>query len=127
MQEERNATSAVRVEPRRSPVALDGDSNTINISKDSRFSGQLKFSGTIIVEGEIEGALEADRVIVRESGTASAKLSGESIMIAGKVTGDVIARRELEMSSTGKLIGDVTTPQLRLDPGATIKGRCAIG
>ena len=46
------------------PVKLDSDSNTIDITRESRFSGQLKFSGTLIVEGEVEGELEATRIII---------------------------------------------------------------
>jgi len=108
-------------------MAREGDSSLIEISKESRFSGQLKFSGTVVVQGEIEGELEAVRVIIRESGIATARISGDSITIAGRVTGDVVARRELEIASTGKLNGTVTTPQMRLAPGAILRGPCNVG
>jgi len=79
------------------------------------------------VEGEVEGELEATRIIIREGGTASARILGDSITIAGKVHGDVIARRALEITSTGKLQGDANAPEMKLQPGAAFKGRCSIG
>jgi len=125
MQEEH--TNGTHVEPRTSSVKLDSDSNTIDITRESRFSGQLKFSGTLVIEGEVEGELEATRVIIREGGIASARILGDSITISGKVNGDVVARRALEMTSTGRLQGDVTAPEMKLHPGSVVKGRCSIG
>ena len=125
MQEEH--TNGTHTEARTRSVKLDSDSNTIDITRESRFSGQLKFSGTLIVEGEVEGELEATRIVIREGGTASARILGDSITISGKVNGDVVARRSLEMTSTGKLQGDVTAPEMKLQPGAVFKGRCSIG
>ena len=125
MQEEH--TNGAQMDARARSVKLDGDSNTIDITRESHFSGQLKFSGTLIIEGEVEGELEATRIVIREGGTASARILGDSITISGKVNGDVIARRNLEMTSTGKLHGDVTAPEMKLHPGATVKGRCSIG
>src|SRR5262249_9076363 len=40
-----NSVPAPQVDGRPRPVTLDGASNTITITKESRFSGQLKFSG----------------------------------------------------------------------------------
>jgi cytoskeletal protein CcmA (bactofilin family) len=125
MQEEH--TNGTPMESRARSVKLDSDSNTIDITRESRFSGQLKFSGTLIIEGEVEGELEATRVIIREGGVASARILGDSITISGKVTGDVVARHALEMTSTGRLQGDVTAPEMKLHPGAVVKGRCSIG
>jgi cytoskeletal protein CcmA (bactofilin family) len=125
MQEEH--TNGAQTDARARSVKLDGDSNTIDITRESRFSGQLKFSGTLIIEGEVEGELEATRIVVREGGTASARILGDSITVSGKVNDDVIARRNLEMTSTGRLHGDVTAPEMKLHPGATIKRRCSIG
>ncbi|HTR62651.1 MAG TPA: polymer-forming cytoskeletal protein [Candidatus Binataceae bacterium] len=120
-------TNGTHMETRARSVTLDGDGNTIDITHESRFSGHLKFSGTLIVEGEVEGELEATRIDIREGGTASARILGDSITIAGKVNGDVIAHRSLEMTSTGRLQGDVTAPEMKLQPGAVFKGRCSIG
>ena len=129
MQEEHanNSTAASHLDGRTRSVTLDSDNNTINITKESRFSGQLKFSGTIVVDGEVDGELEAVRVIVREGGTASARISGDSILISGRVTDDAIARCEVEVAASGKLTGDIITPELKLHPGAIFKGRCTVG
>jgi succinoglycan biosynthesis transport protein ExoP len=109
------------------PMTRELDGNVFEISKESRFSGQLKFAGTVVIQGEVEGEIEATRVIIRENGIATAKISGDNVTIAGRVNGDVLARRDLEMTATGKLNGSAAAPQMRLAPGAMFRGQCTIG
>lgn len=127
MREESAHLSVVPTEEHPRSVKLDSSSNVIDISRESRFMGHLKFSGTIVVDGEVEGELEASSIVVRASGVVKARLSGDSIIVSGKVTGDIDARSILEATASAKLIGDVTTPELRLAHGATLKGRCTVG
>ncbi len=105
----------------------ESDVSVFEISKESRFSGLLKFPGTVVVLGEVEGDLDASRVIVRESGAVTARVSADSVTIAGRVSGDVLARRELEILASGKLDGSASAPQMRLAPGAMLRGQCTIG
>src|SRR5262249_33506242 len=81
----------------RESVESAADGNVLNISSDSRFTGRLRFQGTVVVEGEVEGEIEARRVVIRETGKAAGTISSDSILIAGSVTGDVITSGEVEM------------------------------
>jgi len=44
-------------------------------------------------------------------------------VIEGKVTGNVLARKQLEIHSTGKLIGDCTARSIDIKEGALFEGR----
>ncbi len=100
---------------------------SIAIERNSKFSGQLKFSGAIAVDGQIEGEIVAERVVVHEGGVVNATVEGNTIVIAGTVKGDVYARGELEILASGVVHGSVTTPQISVRRGGRIDGRCAIG
>ena len=77
----------------------------IAIERNSKFSGQLKFSGAIAIDGQVEGELVAERVVVHEGGVVNATIEGNVVIIAGNVKGDIFARNELEILPSGVVNG----------------------
>jgi cytoskeletal protein CcmA (bactofilin family) len=110
-------------------VRPDGTSGlaSIAIERNSKFSGQLKFSGAIAIDGQVEGELVAERVVVHEGGVVNATIEGNSVVIAGTVKGDVYARGDLEILPSGVVHGSVTTPAISVRRGGRVEGRCVIG
>jgi cytoskeletal protein CcmA (bactofilin family) len=100
---------------------------SIAIERNSKFSGQLKFSGAIAIDGQVEGELVAERVVVHEGGTVNATIEGNTVVVAGTVKGDIYARAELEVLPSGVIHGSVTTPSINVRRGGRIDGRCTIG
>jgi cytoskeletal protein CcmA (bactofilin family) len=99
----------------------------IAIERNSKFSGQLKFSGAIAIDGQVEGELVAERVVVHEGGVVNATVEGNTVVIAGNVKGDVYARNELEILPSGVVNGSVTAPAINVRRGGRVEGRCSIG
>jgi cytoskeletal protein CcmA (bactofilin family) len=112
-------------------AAVQSDPGTsaaaIVIERNSKFSGQLKFGGTITIEGQVDGGLIADRIVVNEGGLVVASIDGNTIVIGGTVTGDIIAHNELEILASGVVDGSVTAPAITVRRGARVEGRCTIG
>ena len=79
------------------------------IRLDCQFKGTIYSAGTVVVatQAEIEGDIEA-----------------ENISIAGKVTGNVHASKQLEIKEHGIMLGDIETPSLKLESGAYFTGHC---
>ena len=105
----------------------DGSVAAIAIERNSKFSGQLKFSGAIAIDGHVDGELVAERIVVHEGGVVNATIEGNTVVIAGTVKGDVYARNELEILPSGIVHGSVTAPSINVRRGGRIEGRCAIG
>jgi cytoskeletal protein CcmA (bactofilin family) len=98
------------------------------LGKGSRVTGKLVFEGTVRVDGQVEGEIAAqDTLIVGESAILNAQISGSSIIITGKVTGDITARKRVEIRAPGKLFGNVTTPSLIIQEGVVFEGHCSMG
>ena len=110
-----------------SAVKTDGNVAAIAIERNSKFSGQLKFSGAVAVDGQVEGELVAERVVVHEGGVVNATVEGNTVIIAGTVKGDIYARAELEILPSGVVHGSVTSPTISVRRGGRVEGRCAIG
>ena len=102
------------------------EDKTINI--EAGMQGNLKFTGPVNLRlnGEFEGDLEARGVlIIGEKANVKAKtVKGDNITISGKVEGDVICSKRLELSASARVIGNVETPILVMAEGSLLKGDC---
>jgi cytoskeletal protein CcmA (bactofilin family) len=98
------------------------------INIEAGVTGNLKFNGPVNlkINGRFEGELETRGVlIIGEKADVKAKIiKGETIIVAGKVRGDLISSKRLELSATGNLTGKITTPVLVVNEGAILKGEC---
>jgi two-component system CheB/CheR fusion protein len=67
------------------------------LGKGSRVTGKLAFEGTVRIEGHVEGEISAqDTLIVGETAVVNAQINGASVVVHGRVTGDITARKRLE-------------------------------
>ena len=102
------------------------DDKVINI--EAGMQGNLKFTGPVNLRlnGDFEGDLEAKGIlIIGEKADVKAKtVKGDTITIAGRVKGDIISTKRLELSASARVIGNVDTPVLVIAEGALLKGDC---
>lgn len=114
-------------EKERTEVGEAGEINAY-LGKGSRVSGKLNFEGTVRVDGQVEGEISAqDTLIVGESAVVTAQISGSTVIIKGKVTGDINARKRVEIRAPGKLYGNIVTPSLVIHEGVMFEGHCSMG
>lgn len=75
------------------------------------------------ISGRFEGTLETrGELTVGEKAQVRADITGESITVAGRVEGKVIAKRFLKLIPPAVVIGEVSTPVLQVEPGALLQG-----
>lgn len=109
---------------------MSGDTSreTAFLGKGTRLSGKVSFEGTARIEGQIEGEIVAnDTLLIGESALVNAQITGATIVIHGKVTGDITASKKLEIRAPGRLYGNVTTPSLVIEEGVVFEGHCSMG
>jgi len=99
-----------------------------HLGKGSRVEGKLTFEGSVKIDGHIEGEIQAQHaVIVGEGAVINAQINAETIVVKGKVTGDITARKQVELRSPAKLTGNITTPSLVIHEGVVFEGHCSMG
>ncbi len=102
------------------------DDKVINI--EAGIQGNLKFTGPVNLRlnGDFEGDLEARGVlIIGEKANVKAKtVKGDSITISGKVEGDIICSKRLELTASARVTGNIEAPLLVIAEGALLKGDC---
>jgi cytoskeletal protein CcmA (bactofilin family) len=92
----------------------------------TEFTGQMKFTGTMRIDGKYEGTIKSDSMlIVGESAHIKVEmLEVGAISINGYVEGKIIAKEKVEVHSKGRVYGTVKTPSLVIDDGAILQGQC---
>ena len=105
-----------RSKGRRTLDKVEGFSTVIG--KDSYFTGTVGDAGNYIIQGRVEGNCDiAGTVVIAESGYWLGNISAGCVLIAGTVEGDVTARDKMEIISTARIKGKITSTVLAIAEG----------
>lgn len=116
-------------------MALRGRRNSLNqedekvVEINAQMQGSLAFKDPINlkINGEFNGSLETKGTLsIGSTATITANINGENIVIAGRVTGDIVADKMLTLMQTTVLKGNITTPKLNIVEGAIFQGKCTM-
>ncbi|MDR2246465.1 MAG: polymer-forming cytoskeletal protein [Treponema sp.] len=104
----------------------DEDFDTI-LSSDIDFSGTLQFEKPFLIRGKVSGIIDAKGLlVVDESAVVEASIDTSKVIIRGVVKGDVNALEKVEITATGKLTGNITTPEISMETGCSFNGLCTM-
>ena len=105
-------------------MANEAGGNESRIGRGTKVIGKLVFGATARIEGEVEGEITAEDLILSETAVVNARITAQSITIAGTVNGDITARQRIELLATARARGTLKTPNLVLHEGAMFDGDC---
>jgi cytoskeletal protein CcmA (bactofilin family) len=93
------------------------------IGPDDFFDGRYRSERGVRIQGNARGSIESRQYIFVEGGAeVEAELSAEDITVAGSFNGKIECRRRLEVTSSGKVQGQVQTKLLVVQEGGLIDG-----
>ena len=96
--------------------------------KGCRVTGQLSFQGPARIDGVVEGEIQCQGALtIGEGAEVRAKISGQIVVIRGKVEGNVTAKEKVELLAPARLIGNVNAPKLIISEGVLFDGDCSMG
>jgi cytoskeletal protein CcmA (bactofilin family) len=95
------------------------------LGKETVFDGKMTFEGVFRLDGKFEGEIfESGTLIVGETAIVKGKIVLNTIIINGLVEGEVYAKARVEIHSTGKVHGTLSTPILTINEGGIFEGNC---
>jgi cytoskeletal protein CcmA (bactofilin family) len=107
-------------------VLEDEDFDTI-LSSDINFSGTLNFEKPFLIRGRLSGEITArELLVVDEEAVVEANINASKVIIRGSVKGNVTATEKVELTITGKQIGNVTAPEIFMETGCVFHGHCSM-
>ncbi len=93
----------------------------------AQMQGSLTFKDplSLKINGAFSGSLETKGTLsIGSTAVVEASINGDNIVIAGKVTGDIIAYKMLTLMPTAVLKGNISAPKLNIVEGAIFQGKC---
>lgn len=89
------------------------------------FKGELKGDGNIKIDGHFDGRLEtAGDVYIGKNAEIVGDCHVGSIVVGGKVKGNVVAQKRIEILPSGELYGDILAPRICIADGVVFEGNC---
>jgi len=106
-----------------------GGDAVANIGKSISIKGDLTGNEDLVVEGKVEGKIDlpSNQLTIGANGTARAEVKAKSVVIVGRVSGNVSATERIEIQATGIVEGDVSAPRLIVAEGAVVNGSVSMG
>ena len=88
------------------------------------FKGELTGDEDLEIDGQVEGTvnLKNHQLTIGANGNLKAEVTAKSIIVIGRVKGNLIATERIEIQATGVVEGDVRAPRLNVQEGAVLNG-----
>lgn len=108
-------------------MAFNFDDISINtiIGSGSAFAGNLRVTGSMMIDGDVDGDIElSGNLIVGEKARIRGNITARSATISGIVLGDIVAPESIKLMPTSTIVGDIATHRLMLSEGVVFHGHC---
>jgi cytoskeletal protein CcmA (bactofilin family) len=104
-----------------------GDVSNNVIGENSYFTGNFHINGSLRIDGRFEGKyLQAEQLYIGSQGKIKTNINAVSVIIEGLVIGNINATNRVLLMPSAKILGDIKTPELIIQKGVILEGRCAI-
>ncbi|HBH84327.1 MAG: cell shape determination protein CcmA [Bacteroidetes bacterium GWE2_41_25] len=102
------------------------DNSTINlISNGTDITGDVKSTGDVRIDGSLTGNLNTKgKVVIGPTGKVNGEINCKNCEISGAIEGRVIVGQLLNLKASSKILGDIVTSKLSIEPGAIFSGTC---
>lgn len=98
------------------------------LNSDVEVVGSLRFSDDLLIDGTVEGDISSEGVLsVGQNAVIRAEINTKSVIIHGKVIGNVTVTDRVELKSTAELVGDIQAASLVIEGGAIFIGHSTVG
>lgn len=107
-------------------MQIDIEANS-TIGEDSLLEGRFLVKGNMRIDGTFEGkALQVDQLQIGAKAKVKTNINATSVVVEGLVIGTIAATRRILLLSTARVLGDLKTPELIIQDGVILEGRCTI-
>ncbi|MDE1920475.1 MAG: polymer-forming cytoskeletal protein [Candidatus Omnitrophica bacterium] len=97
------------------------------IEINAQMEGTLTFSDPVNlkIQGRYTGKLDARGTLtIGPTSQVEANIIGENVIVAGKIKGNIVAKKMLVLMPSAVVHGDISTPKLNIVEGAIFQGHC---
>jgi cytoskeletal protein CcmA (bactofilin family) len=105
-------------QPREEPTG-----SRLTVGPDIKLRGvEITDCDTLVVEGRVEAAMDSRVIHIAECGVFSGTVSIDVAEIHGRFEGELTARKQLVIYSTGRVSGQIRYGKIRIEEGGEVSG-----
>lgn len=95
----------------------------------TRYEGKLFFEGRARIDGDFEGEVQSDGLlVVGPEATVKGTIRVQTLIVRGGVVeADIHATELVELHAPAQIRGDIRTQALYMDQGVVFDGQCVMG
>jgi cytoskeletal protein CcmA (bactofilin family) len=110
------------------PATTTPARETSRLGANLHVKGEISGQEPLHVDGSVEGLIQLDgaKLTVGASAKLKADLMATEIVVHGSVNGNLHAHDRIEIKKDSSVVGDLTTPTIRVEDGAYLKGSIEI-
>ena len=108
-----------------STIASVDSKNTLN--SDVEITGTLKFTGELNFDGKLNGDISSEGTLtLGDNAVIKGNLNVNSVVLRGKINGNVTAKERIEIKAKTELFGDIRSAKLAIEEGVTFEGKTEV-
>ena len=109
--------------------STSNDSASINlIGNGTTISGDINSNGDLRIDGTLKGNITiSGKLVVGQSGNIEGNIICQNADVSGEIHGKVNVSELLTLKASAKLLGDIVTGKISIEPSATFTGTCNMG
>jgi cytoskeletal protein CcmA (bactofilin family) len=102
------------------------NSNNI-LNSDVEITGTLKFNGELTFDGKLDGDIVTEGILnLGDNAVVKGNLNVNSVVLRGKINGNVTAKERIEIKAGTELFGDIRSAKLAIEEGVTFVGKTEV-
>jgi cytoskeletal protein CcmA (bactofilin family) len=95
------------------------------ISNGTDITGDIKSTGDIRIDGTLSGNLSTKgKVVIGPTGKVKGEIQCKNSEVSGSIEGKIGVNQLLILKASSKILGDIATSKLSIEPGALFSGNC---
>jgi cytoskeletal protein CcmA (bactofilin family) len=105
------------------------DSPSINlIGNGTNIVGDIKSNGDVRIDGILTGNISINgKLVVGSTGKIEGNILCQNADISGEINGKINVSELLILKASAKLLGDIITGKISIEPSASFTGTCSMG
>lgn len=123
-QGQQGATSDTAARRPETDVKRPVEPEVAHIGRSVVIKGELSGSEDLTIEGRVEGKIELRQaaLTIGANGKIKAQVFAKSVIVLGKVSGNITATEKVSIRDNGSVDGDLIAPQVGIAEGAHFRG-----
>ncbi|MGD0340568.1 MAG: polymer-forming cytoskeletal protein [Bacteroidales bacterium] len=95
------------------------------ISNGTDITGDIRSTGDIRIDGSLSGnLLTKGKVVIGPTGKVKGEVICKNSEVSGSIEGKISVNQLLILKASSKILGDIVTSKLSIEPGAIFSGNC---